>query len=234
MAMMRLRPVWTTNFVALLIGFAMYSAFGFVPQFSQTPPSAGYGFGASVTESGLLLLPQAIASFVVGLFCARLARVIGAKAVTIIGCLIASGGMAMVAFAHAEKWQISVGNAIGGVGMGLVFACLSNLIVAAVPPEQTGVASGMNANIRTIGGSIGAAIMASVVTAKLLPSGLPAESGYTHGFILLSASLLVAAAVAVAIPNVTRETIEEHLVGEPVHAELGLVAGGTLVGDKSE
>ena len=28
--------------------------------------------------------------------------------------------------------------------------------------------------------------------------------------------------------------IEEHLVGEPEHAQLGMVAAGTLVGDKSE
>ncbi len=32
---------------------------------------------------------------------------------------------------------------------------MSNLIVHAVPPAQTGVASGMNANIRTIGGAVG-------------------------------------------------------------------------------
>src|ERR1035441_103761 len=43
-----------------------------------------------------------------------------------------------------------------GVGFGLAFAAMSALVVAAVPHSQTGVASGMNANIRTIGGSIGA------------------------------------------------------------------------------
>ena len=69
-----------------------------------------------------------------------------------------------------------------GVGFGLVFSAMSTLIVAAVPPSQTGVASGMNANIRTIGGSIGAAVMASIVTSQLGPSGLPQESGYTTGF----------------------------------------------------
>src|ERR1700712_1409536 len=121
-----------------------------------------------------------------------------------------------------------------GVGVGLVFACLSNLIVAAVPPEQTGVASGMNANIRTIGGSIGAAVMASIVTAQVLPSGLPKESGYTHGFAALMLAMIVAAAVALIIPKVTRGEIEDHLVGEPEHAELGMLAGGTLIGDKSE
>jgi len=47
---------------------------------------------------------------------------------------------------------------------------MSANVVAAVPPGQTGVATGMNANIRTIGGSIGAAVMASIVTAKLEPS----------------------------------------------------------------
>jgi dipeptide/tripeptide permease len=127
-----------------------------------------------------------------------------------------------------------VANAVMGIGVGLVFACLSNLIVAAVPPEQTGVASGMNANIRTIGGSIGAAVMASIVTAQLLPSGLPKESGYTRGFAALMVAMLIAAAVALIIPKVTRTVIEEHLVGEPEHAELGMLAAGTLIGDKSE
>ena len=46
--------------------------------------------------------------------------------------------------------------------------------------------------------------------------------------------MLVCAAVALKIPPVRRRVIEEHLVGEPEHAELGMVAGGTLIGDKSE
>jgi MFS family permease len=63
MQMMRLPGVWTTNLVALLVGVGMYAAFGFMPQFNQTPSSAGYGFGASVTESGMLMLPMAVATF---------------------------------------------------------------------------------------------------------------------------------------------------------------------------
>jgi MFS family permease len=140
----------------------------------------------------------------------------------------------MVAFAHAHPWQLVLANAVMGVGVGLIFACLSNLIVAAVPPEQTGVASGMNANIRTVGGSIGAAVMATVVTASVFPNGLPHESGYTRGFVMLMAVMLLCAAVALKIPPVRRSVIEDHLVGEPEHAELGMVAGGTLIGDKSE
>ncbi|HKA95820.1 MAG TPA: hypothetical protein VKD66_06100 [Streptosporangiaceae bacterium] len=39
-----------------------------------------------------------------------------------------------------------------GVGIGLAFAALGNLIVQAVPAHQAGVASGMNTVLRTLGG----------------------------------------------------------------------------------
>lgn len=234
MTMMQLPAVWTTNLVALLVGFSMYASFGFMPQFTQTPSSAGYGFGASITESGLMLLPMTVTMFIVGLLSGTFVRLIGPKTVVIIGNLISACAMVMLAFAHDEKWELYVASAIMGVGIGLVFGCLSNLIVAAVPPEQTGVASGMNANIRTIGGSIGAAVMASIVTAAVFPNGLPKESGYTNGFVVLAGAFIVAAVVALLIPRVSRTVIEERLVGEPEHAELGMVAAGTLVGDKPE
>ena len=81
---------------------------------------------------------------------------------------------------------------------------MSANVVAAVPPGQTGVATGMNANIRTIGGSIGAAVMASIVTAKLEPSGLPTGSGYTTGFGVMAAVLVVAALAGTLIPSQRR------------------------------
>jgi hypothetical protein len=91
-----------------------------------------------------------------------------------------------------------------GVGFGLAFSAMSALVVAAVPAEQTGVASGMNANIRTIGGSIGSAVMASIVTSQLEPSGLPKEAGYTTGFAVMAAGLVVAALAGLLIPSARR------------------------------
>ncbi|MET8049718.1 hypothetical protein ABZU75_19170 [Streptosporangium sp. NPDC005286] len=77
---------------------------------------------------------------------------------------------------------------------------LSNLAVAAVPPKQTGVASGMNANIRTIGGSIGAAVMTTIVTAHSRPSGYPDERGYALGFATVAGIALLAALARILIP----------------------------------
>lgn len=199
--MLRLTAVWTSNLIALLTGAAMYAVFAFLPQFVQTSPSAGYGFGASIAESGLLLLPSSITMFVAGVFAGRLASFIGAKRVVVLGCLIGGAAMALLAVAHEHTWEVYLSSALIGAGLGLVFAAMSGLVVAAVPPSQTGVASGMNANIRTIGGSIGAALMASVVTSHLMPNGLPERSGYTLGFAAMAFVLVLAAVAALLIPE---------------------------------
>ena len=57
-----------------------------------------------------------------------------------------------------------------GVGIALGFASMANLIIEAVPPSQTGVATGMNANIRSIGGALGSAIATSIVVSDVLPA----------------------------------------------------------------
>ena len=66
MTMLRLRPVWTTNLSATLIGFGMFASFVLIPQFVETPTSTCYGFGASVTEAGLFLLPATVAMLLAG------------------------------------------------------------------------------------------------------------------------------------------------------------------------
>ncbi|MFF6986406.1 MFS transporter [Streptomyces sp. NPDC010273] len=198
---MRLPSVWTTNTAALLFGAGMYAIWSFLPGFVQTPSSAGYGFGASVTASGLLMLPMLLAMFVSGVLSGRLEPVVGAKALLTTGAALGAVACAILALWHDQQWQIALVAGIFGLGIGLAFASMANLIVGSVPPEQTGAATGMNANIRTIGGSIGAAVTSVLVTGRLQPSGLPYGSGYTHGFTLLAVLLLGAALAALMVPR---------------------------------
>jgi MFS family permease len=226
MTMMRIPTVWTVNLVSLLFGMGMYSMFAFLPQFLQTPDEVtGYGFGASVTESGLLLLPQTVATFVAGLASGRLAARYGSKAMLVAGATLTSLGTLGIVLAHDHVWQLLVESTVLGLAFGLAFAAMSNLVVDAVPQTQTGVASGMNANIRTVGGALGGAVLASVVTAGHRPDGFPVESGYTHGFTLLVVTSALAALVALAVPVVKART---HLVpGPQADAESALVAGAS-------
>jgi EmrB/QacA subfamily drug resistance transporter len=212
MQMMRIPTVWTVNLVALLFGMGMYSMFAFVPQFLQTPEVAGYGFGLSVSESGLILLPQTIGSFIGGVAAGRLAARYGSKNLLVIGAALTAIGTFGMAFAHDEIWMILVETTILGLAFGLAFAAMSNLVVAAVPQSQTGVASGMNTNIRTVGGAIGSAVLGTVVTSSLQPIGAPYESGYTHGFLLLAITSTASAVVALLVPVVKAKT---HVVPGP-------------------
>jgi EmrB/QacA subfamily drug resistance transporter len=233
MTMMGRTAVWTNNLVALLLGCGMYAVMAFLPQFIQTPSSAGYGFGASITESGLLLLPMSFTMFATGLLAGRAAQAIGAKTVVVLGSLIAMFSMGILAFAHEQKWELSLATALMGTGFGVVFSAMASLIVSAVPQDQTGIASAMNANIRTIGGSIGSALMASVVTSHLGANGLPKESGYTQGFVLLGGAFVAAALAGLLIPTAAAAR-KSLLADEPEHGELAMVAAGTVVGIKSE
>ncbi|MFF5533092.1 MFS transporter [Streptomyces cinerochromogenes] len=197
---LRLPAVWTTNAAALLFGAGMYSIWSFLPGFVQTPTAAGYGFGASVTASGLLMLPMLVAMFLSGVLSGRLEPRVGAKALLTTGAALGALACGFLTLWHDAQWQIAVVAGLFGLGIGLAFASMANLIVGSVPAEQTGAATGMNANIRTIGGSIGAALTSVLVTGRLQPSGLPYGSGYTHGWALLALLCLAAAGAALLVP----------------------------------
>jgi len=234
MRMMRLPAVWTTNLVALLFGAGMYAAIGFLPAFLQTRSSAGYGFGASVTASGLFLLPMTVVMFFSGMLSAPLAARVGSKRVLLLGSLATVIPFAIFAFAHHQRWEIYIASALLGLGLGFAFAAMSNLIVESVPSTQVGVASGMNANIRTIGGSIGAAVMAVIVAQGASKSGLPTDAGYRNGFAFLMVATIFATLACLLIPQTQQDETKllssRHVIE---HGESAVVAGAGLVDAES-
>src|SRR6185437_3363833 len=137
MRMMRVTAVWTNNLVALLFGVGMYSFMTFLPELLQTPTSSGYGLGASVTQSGLYLLPLTVTMFVGGLFTGKIADTIGSKAAVVLGSVASAASFFMVAFAHDQPWEIYLASTLLGIGLGFAYAAMSSLIVEAVPPAQT-------------------------------------------------------------------------------------------------
>ena len=224
MKMMRIPAVWTNNLVSFLFGMGMYSVMAFLPEFLQTKKAlAGYGFSASTNASGLFLLPMTGFMFFIGLYTGKIAARFGSKTAVILGSCVSTGGYLMLALVHHHAIDIYGGSALLGIGLGLAFSAMSNLIVQAVPSSQTGVASGMNANIRTIGGAVGAGVASSIVTAKVLANHFPAESGYTHAFLFMAGCTVVAALAAVAIPTATPDQ-NAHVH----HAELAAIPGGTI------
>jgi EmrB/QacA subfamily drug resistance transporter len=203
MRMMRIRGVWTVNAAAFLVGAGMYTSFILIPELVEMPTSTGYGFGSSVTQAGLFLLPSTMAMLLVSPLAGRMTARVGARLPLLIGSLCTAGAFAFLAVAHSQKWEFYAGAALLGVGIGLAFASLANLIVEAVRPDQTGVATGMNTVMRSIGGSVGSTIAASVIAGTVTAAGLPTEAGFTTAFAIACAACLLAAGAALAVPRPT-------------------------------
>jgi EmrB/QacA subfamily drug resistance transporter len=198
MSLMAARGVWAPNLAAFLLGAGMYSAFLLLPQFAQLPRQTGFGYGASVVVAGLYLLPCSVGMGVMGSLAGRVERRFSSRQALVAGSAISAVALGWLGLASRPA-DMLICSALLGAGIGLAYAALGNLIVQAVPPDQTGVASGMNTVVRTLGGAVGGQIAATLVvdhTTGLLP-GL---TGFTDTFVLSAFLLLVCVLAGLLVP----------------------------------
>jgi MFS family permease len=212
MTMMRVRGVWTTNAAAFLLGAGMYASFIVFPQFAQLPKSTGFGFGTSVVVSGLYLLPSTIGMTILGLYAGRISTRFGSRRALLAGTVFTTGSFALLTVAHGHPYDLLIAAGLLGVGMGLAFAALGNLIVQAVSSHQTGVASGMNTVMRTLGGAIGGQLSATFIAGHTL-HGLPTVTGFTETFLMATGFLLVCLIAGVLVPKTHEAVTTTDLVG---------------------
>jgi EmrB/QacA subfamily drug resistance transporter len=207
--LMRRREVWTPNAAAAAVGAAMFGAFILIPQLAQAPRSTGYGFGDSVSAAGLVLLPSAVVMLFAGPLAGALGNRFGGRLPLCVGCIAAAVSYFWFAAFHATEWQLYIGSAFLGLGLGLSLSSMANLVVHAVPQAQTGIATAINMIARSIGGAVGAQVAAAVLTGSKLASGLPSESGYSTAFVLSGAAALAALLAATVVPRRLRVTARE-------------------------
>ena len=123
MRMMRLRPVWTTNLAAFLLGFGMFARSSSIPQFVQLPESTGFGFGASVTQAGPLPASRRRSR------CCSSARspggsraTVGSKVPLVLGCARPPSRSSCSPSHDARAGRSTSRSLLLGVGIGLAFA----------------------------------------------------------------------------------------------------------------
>jgi EmrB/QacA subfamily drug resistance transporter len=209
MRVLRRRSVLMTNITGVLIGFSMFASFLLVPQLAQTPERFGYGFGATVTGAGLLMLPSTLVMLFAGPFAGRLATRFGSRTPLVIGTAIGAVAFFFYAIAHETEWEIALGGALLGIGIGFSFASMANLVVESVPSDEVGVATGINTIMRTLGGALGAQLVASLLTGKTIAgTPIPAEAAYTDAFIVAAVAAVLAMLCALAIPHQRRPRAE--------------------------
>jgi MFS family permease len=201
--LLRQRPMWSVNAATVSFGFGMFGAFVLIPQFVQTPKVAGFGFGASVLQSGLFVLPLPTTMLVVSLLSGRIARRFGFRLPVLWGACVCAVAYLLMALFHRHPYQILLEAILQGAGVGLAFAGLANLVVEGAPRDKTGMAGGMNTVMRSVGSALGAQITATVIAATVV-AGLPRESGFTTAFLIMAGVTVVCFFVCLLIPKPAR------------------------------
>ena len=213
MRLMRIRGVWATDLVSMIFGFALFGTFLIVPTLLQLPAATGYGFGKSVSQSGLFLLPTVVTMVIFGPLAGLLSRTYGPKLPMFLGSAVLVAAFAVPAFAHGALWEVVLSGVLSGAGIGLAFAAMSNAIIESVPATQTGEATSVNTIARTIGSSIGTAVVAAVITSHTTPQGLPLDDAFTYGFATCAIVAVLAVAAALALPSARRRHQEAVAAG---------------------
>ena len=189
------RSVLTADVSGFLIALAMYLFLPIMVVFVQIPAAGGYGFGASVVLSSLVLVPLSIGSFAASRCLVAYQHRFGIRSTIPFGSLMFAASALFFAIEHRALWEAFVAAGIAGIGLGFTFAAMPGFIVRAVPVTETGSAIGFYQVLRSIGLSVGSALAAAILMAGT-PAGqiFPRFEGF-HVTLLVASSVGVLAAV---------------------------------------
>lgn len=191
--LLRRRPVLAANVTAFLVAIGFYPLGPLVVRYVQTPPGAGYGFGAPVVAAGLMLTPFSLASFAAARVARPLARRSSAELVVAGSCVLLIASMVLFGLARSSYWQLVLAMALDGFGVGCVYAVNPLQITSGVPAHETGSAISFYQLARTVAYAIGSTLSATVLALSIPPGhAYPAYAGYDAAALVCTAVLVVA------------------------------------------
>jgi EmrB/QacA subfamily drug resistance transporter len=159
----RSRSFSAANVVSMLMTFGMFGSIFLLAQFFQVVQHY------SPLQAGLRTLPWTIMPVFVAPIAGLLSSRTGTRPLLVVGMTlqaIALGWMSLVITPTVDYGAIVPSFILAGVGMGLFFAPIANVVLSAVRPDEEGKASGANNAIRELGGVFGVAVLASIFSAN--------------------------------------------------------------------
>ena len=106
-------------------------------------------------------------------------------------------------------WQLLVACCVASAGVGIGYAAMPTLILDAVPMREAGAAVGVNALMRSVGTTLAAAVMATVLTSSTHAFGgfaVPDRDRVQVCFALGALAAFVGVAIAAFIPRRSDDT----------------------------
>ena len=204
------RPrVLITNAASVLIGVGMYSFMLIAPQLLQFPKATGFGLGQSMLAAGLWIAPGGIMMMVISPLGGKLINARGPKLALTCGAVVMAAGYALALPLMGTAWGIMLSGIVINSGVALAYGSMPALIMSSVPLSETAAANGFNTLMRSLGTTIGSAVIGVVLAHMTITLGgytLASENGFRTGLLIGCGVALVSAAVASFIPAPRRPT----------------------------
>jgi EmrB/QacA subfamily drug resistance transporter len=204
----RIRNVTGANFMMLPMVAGALGMFFFVSLYIQNI------LGYSPLLTGIAFLPVPIIIGVISYQAPKLLQRFNFKHLLITGTALTTLGVYLMSFVDAQSHYLTnilPGFVILACGFGISFVAVVVAATAGVPPEESGLASGLINTSQQIGGALGLAILAvvaSTTTKAALAAGHAATQatvlGYQRAFLASALIMAVALFVAVAVIQVPK------------------------------
>jgi len=196
------RAFAAANGASLAMYFGMFGSVFLLSQFFQT--AQGY----SPLEAGLRVLPWTAMPMLVAPIAGALSDRIGGRPFLAGGLALQAIGLGWIAAVSSA--DIGYASLVGpfilsGIGMGMFFAPVANIVLTAVGVRDEGKASGASNAIREVGGVFGVAVLASIFASR---GGYESPAIFNDGLVAatwVGAAVVAAGAlIALAVPGKKR------------------------------
>ncbi len=148
------------NLIMFVVGFCLYSSIMLIPLFLQTL------MGYSATDAGMVMAPGGVATLVTMPFVGAMLAKRDARKIVLAGLSIGAIAMFMMQGLNLEG---SYGDYVWprvvlGIGLAMIFVPLTTVTLSSIPKMEMGNATGIFNLLRNIGGSVGIAVSATLLS----------------------------------------------------------------------
>ncbi|MEU6475486.1 MFS transporter [Streptomyces sp. NPDC047017] len=180
LGLLRVRSVASANAAMLVSGSAMFCMWFFMTLYAQNV------LGYSPLDAGVALVPSSLAVVLGSKLAPRLMRTAGARSVAVLGSLLATAGFAWQSAMRADGAYLTAimfPGILMMLGAGLAGTPLAALATSGAAPGDAGLVSGLINTSRTMGGSLGLAVMSTIAASRT--AGRSTAAGLTEGYALV-------------------------------------------------